>query len=45
MNYKKLKNMTEKHTVERTYYHEFNDGKIFPNEESMLAFLLDEGSF
>lgn len=42
-NYEKSKNMTEKHTVERTYYHELNDGKIFPDEESMLAYLLDEG--
>lgn len=42
MNYEKLKNMTEKHTVERTYYYELNDGKIYPDEENMLAFLLDE---
>ncbi len=35
--------ITEKHTIERTYYYDFGDGKIFPDLENMIAFLLDEG--
>ena len=36
--------MTEKHTIERTYYYDFSDNNlgIHPDHESMIAFLLDE---
>lgn len=34
--------MTEKHTIERTYYHDLGKHGIYADEESMLAYLLDE---
>ena len=40
----KSNNMTEKHTIERTYYHFIGDDyDVQPDDESMIAFLLDEG--
>lgn len=35
--------MTEKHTINRTYYHDFGFSAQEPDYESMAAFLLDEG--
>lgn len=37
-----MKDKVEIHTIERTYYYDFGDGKIIPNTESMLSFLIDE---
>ena len=34
--------MTEKHTIERTYYYDMGKDGIYPDDESMIAFLLDE---
>lgn len=38
----KSNNMTEKHTINRTYYYDLDDGRFEPDYESMVAFLLDE---
>ena len=37
------KAMTEKHTIERTYYYDFGFSGQEPDYESMTAFLLDKG--
>lgn len=34
--------MTKEHTIKRTYYHDLGEHGIFADEESMLAYLLDE---
>lgn len=34
--------MTEKHTIERTYYYDFGKDGTAPDLENMIAFLLDE---
>ena len=35
--------MTETLTIERTYYYDMGENGIYPDNESMIAFLLDEG--
>ena len=39
----KSNNITEKHTIERTYYYDMGKDGIYPDDESMIAFLFDEG--
>lgn len=38
----KSNNITEKHTIERTYYYDMGENGVYPDDESMIAFLLDE---